>query len=53
MENKPDPRELYLRIMHLEEEGKTNLVYPFDAQNIQTIVEGTAVLTDTESKELR
>jgi hypothetical protein len=24
MENKPDPRELYLRIMHLEEEGKTN-----------------------------
>lgn len=24
MENKPDPRELYLRIMHLKKEGKTN-----------------------------
>lgn len=35
-----------------EEEGKTNLIYPFDPDNVKKIVEGTAVLLDGETKEL-
>lgn len=36
-----------------EEDGKTNLIYPFDPENIKKIVESTAVPRDTDTHELK
>ncbi|MGB1102998.1 MAG: hypothetical protein ACPG21_05160 [Crocinitomicaceae bacterium] len=48
MENKPDARELYLRIMHLKQEGKSNweieqelLMKGLDQEEAQTMISKT------------